>query len=301
MNEKLHLLITGGTGFIGSNYIKRFQNKYQITVLTRQPDTANLPKSVALITSLNELENLDEFDAIINLQGEAIFGKRWSHQQKKELEDSRTFVTQTLSTLIQNSTNPPIVFISGSAIGFYGRQKNDKIVEEGSNEPFREFSHQLCKKWEKAALRAHKATRVCLLRTGIVLGINGGALSEMLPSFKLGLGAIIADGQQKMSWIHIDDVICAIDYIITHESLEGPINLTAPNPVSNEIFSKTLASALNKPCFIKLPEFVARIILGEACDLVCFGQHVIPKKLQEEGFEFYYPSIKEALSNLLTQ
>jgi len=301
VNVKKHILITGGSGLIGLSFIKRFQFKYDITVLVRTSTKKTLPKDVAIIYDLKSLKDLNHFDIVINLQGEPIVDKRWTVQQKKKIEQSRIEVTQTLSTLINHSTSPPEVFLSGSAVGFYGRQPNDKVITEHSTKCFQEFSHHLCAKWEKAALKAQKKTRVCLLRTGIVLSCQSGALAKMLPSFKFGLGATIADSKQIMSWIHIDDMVCAIDYIIEKDALSGPINLTAPTPVSNLEFSKTLSLALEKPCFLKLPRLAAQLILGEASDLLCYGQYVIPQKLSEHGFTFFFPTIREAIDNLVAE
>lgn len=299
MISKMHLLITGATGLIASAYIKRFIHKYDLTILTRSPSTIEFTRGVNVITSIAELNDLNDFDVVINLQGEPIFAKRWTAAQKKEIEDSRIYITQTLATLTANSSNPPHTFISGSAIGFYGRQPSNKIIKEDYKKPYPEFSHQLCSKWEKAALKASKNTRVCLLRTGIVLSTRGGALSQMLPSFKLGLGSIIASGQQVMSWIHIDDMVCAIDYIITHQDIDGPINLTAPNPVTNNTFVNSLAKQLKKPRFLKMPAKLMHLLLGEASDLLVYGQNVLPSKLQSNGFTFHYDEINKALNNLL--
>ena len=294
----MRILITGATGLIGRAFISAFQNKYQITALCRNPDAANLPKTVTVIDNLSSRKHLDDIDIVLNLQGEPIVDKRWSTERKKALLQSRLFVTQTLATLINNSTTPPSVFISGSAIGYYGRQ-SDKGINETFDSPFLEFSHQLCKKWEQAALKAEKTTRVCLLRTGIVLSNKGGALDQMVPPAKFGLAAVIGNGQQFMSWIHIDDMINAIDFIAQHSEIEGPINLTAPHPASNKEFTDTLAKVLNKPRFLSVPSAVLRVLLGEGADLLTYGQHVVPSKLECAGFSFDYKTLQPALENIL--
>lgn len=293
----MKILITGGTGLIGSAFIERYQALYRFTVLTRRANVTNYGSRVDVISSLASLDNLDEFDVVINLQGEPIAGKRWSSRQKKNIIDSRIDVTQTLTTLINRSANPPHLFISGSAIGFYGRQ-DTTAIDESFTQCFNEFSHKLCERWEKAATKASSKTRVCLLRTGIVLSERGGALSQMLPSFKMGAGAAIASGKQFMSWIHIDDMIEAINFIIEHDDIHGPVNLTSPQPATNKDFSTSLAKRLNRPCLLSMPSFVMRLLFGEMADLLIYGQHVVPKKLIDKSFQFKHPELNEALSSL---
>ena len=294
----MNILMTGGTGLIGSAFIKKFQSQYSFTLLTRQQSKAKANMQSVVTTTLDKLKSLDQFDAVINLQGEPIFGKRWSIKQKKMIQESRWHVTQTLAALINKAASPPKVFISGSAIGYYGRQ-TALDINENSALSFPEFSHQLCKKWEKSALKAQDNTRVCLLRTGIVLSTKGGALAQMLPSFKFGLGSTIGSGEQFMSWIHIDDMVEAINFILRQESLSGPINLTAPSPASNQEFSDCLAKALARPRWLNMPAQIMQLLFGEAADLLIHGQHVVPEKLLNDGFIFHYPELKPALTHLL--
>ena len=295
----MNILITGGTGLIGQAFIKQFQDKYNFTVLTRQKGASPVGKQVHYIDSLQQLTNLNDFYAVINLQGEPIFGKRWSLAQKQTIKQSRLFATQTLSSLFNQSDKPPKVFLSGSAIGYYGRQSELAITED-FNSPYPEFSHQLCQKWESAATKANSKTRVCLLRTGIVLSPKGGALAQMAPPFYFGLGAVIASGQQYMSWIHLDDMVLAIDFLLNEEKLNGVVNMTAPQPVTNHEFSKTLASVLHRPCFLTMPAFMVNLLFGDVAELVIYGQHVIPQKLTDSGFHFQYPQVEQALKNLMS-
>ncbi|WP_448214275.1 TIGR01777 family oxidoreductase [Colwellia sp. MEBiC06753] len=303
----MKILITGGTGLIGSAFIRQYYQQHQFTVLTRFPHQHTFANDVAhsmtLINSLNTLNDVNGFDAVINLQGEPIVGKRWNQAQKQLLISSRVKITQQLVQLINQSTKPPSVFISGSAIGFYGRQAANKInqaaITESFDQPYPEFSHQLCQQWENTALQASSNTRVCLIRTGIVLSERGGALQEMLIPFKFGLGAVIASGQQMMSWIHITDMVKALDHILNTESLNGAINLTAPNPVSNRVFSDVLAHTLHRPRFMVMPEFAARLLFGEMADLVIYGQCVVPEKLLASGFNFAYSELTPALKSLV--
>ncbi|MFT4942107.1 MAG: hypothetical protein ACI88A_005181 [Paraglaciecola sp.] len=295
----MRILITGATGLIGSNLISNLQPN-EITVLTRNVSMAEqkLGSKVYFLSSLQGITNLDKFDVVINLAGEPIVNKKWSPEQKQIIQNSRWNITATLTDLIKNSENPPGLFISGSAIGYYGRQ-GDELIDEDFTHPHDEFSHQLCDRWEQLALEAKSAkTRVCVLRTGIVLTKRGGALSKMLLPFKLGLGGPIGDGKQYMSWIHLEDMLNAIKHLIENTECQGIYNFTAPNPVTNAVFSHALASSLNRPDFLRMPVSVMRILMGEMADLVLYGQRVIPKRLLESGFTFKHDDIKEAFESL---
>lgn len=297
----MNILITGGTGLIGRSLIKALNVKnVQITVLTRDIKKASacLDNNIKLINSLS-IEDIENQQTIINLAGEPIADKRWSYRQKDKICKSRWNITKQLSTFIQQAKNPPSLFISGSAIGIYGRQDND-VIDENFQQFHPEFTHCVCDTWEKLALLAKSTkTRVALLRTGIVLDKNAGALAKMLLPFKLGLGGKISHGEQVMSWIHVEDVIAAILFILNTPTLEGAVNITSPNPVSNQVFTSTLAKALNRPSVITTPAFILKALFGEMADLLLFGQHVIPHKLQHNGFTFKYPNIETAINHLI--
>jgi len=295
----VNILITGGTGLIGRALIQHL-NADRIIVLTRNLKSVakRLPPEIDLVSTLADV-NFDELDVVINLAGEAIVDKRWSSAQKDIICQSRWQVTQSLVEKIQSATKPPHCFISGSAIGFYGRQ-NASEIDENYQDVYNEFSHHICKTWEDIALRAQSdKTRVCILRTGIVLASNGGALEKMLPAFKFGLGGPIAGGKQFMSWIHIDDMVAVILAAIYQPSLAGIINATAPMPVSNQEFSETLSNVLSRPCIFRVPAFMLRMLMGESADLVLYGQNVLPKKLLKNNFKFQYPALQVALKQLL--
>ncbi len=295
----MHILITGGSGLIGRALIQHL-NVDRVIVLTRHPKKAakKLPVQVEFISTLDEV-NFNEIDVVINLAGEAIVDKRWSQAQKEIICQSRWQITQHLVNKIQAASKPPHCLISGSAIGFYGRQ-GSSAIDESHQEIYNEFSHQVCKKWEAIALQAESdKTRVCLLRTGIVLANNGGALQKMLTPFKLGLGGPVGDGQQFMSWIHIDDMVAVILAAIYQDSLSGIINATAPMPVTNQEFSETLSEVLGRPCWFRVPSFILRLLMGESADLIIYGQQVIPRKLLSNNFKFQYPSLQIALKHLL--
>ncbi|MDF2178824.1 TIGR01777 family oxidoreductase [Aliiglaciecola sp. CAU 1673] len=299
----MRIFMTGGTGLIGTKLLTRFPENHRVTVLTRNLAEAEMAmgRRAHWISSLKGLENLNGFDAVINLAGEPIADKRWTAAQKQEICESRWNITQRLVDLIQASEQPPKVFLSGSAIGYYGRQGEDFITEYHER-CHNEFSHSLCAKWEDIAMRASSdKTRVCTLRTGIVLSRKGGALQKMIPPFKLGLGGPIGDGQQYMSWIHINDMVSAISFLLDNPETQGPYNLTAPNPVTNNEFSQTLAKTLHRPCIFRVPAAAMKLMLGELSDLLLYGQRVLPKRLEDAGFHFQFQQLPDALHNLLRE
>lgn len=296
----MNYFITGGTGLIGSALIEKLlQNKQnKVTVLTRNTNHAikQFDDQVSIVNNML-LVDFDDVDIIINLAGEAIAGKRWTKNQKDKICHSRWTITEQLVSLIDKAKKPPYLFISGSAIGIYGRQNSNPITEK-FNSYHEEFSSTVCKQWESIATSASSTTRVALLRTGIVLAKDKGALAKMLLPFKLGLGGKIAQGNQIMSWIHIEDMINAIIYIIENEALQGPINVTAEQAVTNENFSYSLANSLNRPCLLTTPGFLLKLIFGEMADLLLYGQNVYPEKLKVNNFQFKYKSLDQALNNL---
>lgn len=297
----MHILITGATGLIGSALCQTLAQSHNITALSRNQHKAKskLPSTVKVIDSLDDCD-FEQLDAVINLAGEAIADKRWSSAQKQRIFQSRLGLTEQLVNKIKACDTPPSVLISGSAIGYYGRQAPEDVVTESFSNVYPEFSHQLCKQWEELALRAHSPqVRVCLLRTGIVLSKNGGALAKMLPPFKLGLGGKMASGKQMMSWIHIDDMVNAINFLLENKNTQGPFNLTAPKPQSNLSFTKALAKTLKRPALFPMPEFVLKVLFGQMSDLLIYGQNVIPQNLQQAGFTFKYSELEPALADLL--
>lgn len=296
----MQILVTGGTGLIGSHLVPMLHAYARVVVFTRNVASAEmtLTHHVQFVSSLDVFENLDLFDAVINLAGEPIVNKRWTKKQKQIIEASRWGTTEKLVELMKAGKSPPSVFISSSAIGYYGRQ-GEQEIDESFDQPFDEYSHTLCKKWEDIALQASSdETRVCILRTGIVLSRKGGALEKMLPMFRLGLGGPIGTGEQYMSWIHIDDLLNAIMHLLIHPSCEGIYNFTAPEPVTNKTFSKALANQIERPCFMRTPAFALTMMMGEMADLLLYGQRVVPKRLLDSGFQFAYPNINDAMHHL---
>ncbi|WP_288740235.1 TIGR01777 family oxidoreductase [uncultured Rheinheimera sp.] len=295
----MKILITGATGLIGRALVAQWQDQHQLVILSRSVAKAReiLAIDASYHQSLDEID-FNQLDAVVNMAGEAIADKRWSESQKQKICQSRWQITEALVEKIQHCTTPPKVLISGSAIGFYGRQGSQIVTEEHSSF-YPEFSHDICARWENLAQRAAgEHTRVCILRTGIVLSSKGGALSKMLPLFKLGLGGPVGDGKQFMSWIHLDDMVRLIDFLLYRDDLSGPFNATAPRPVTNKQFSQLLAERFGKKAPFTVPAFVLRLAFGEMADLLLFGQNVQPKRLLDNSFEFHHPQLKEALNAL---
>lgn len=297
----MRILITGAAGLIGSSLTARLLTlSHQLTVLTRDPQHARsrLGDQPTYRQTLDDYRSLDEFDAVLNLAGEPIADKRWSAEQKKRLCYSRWDLTERLATLINAGSTPPRVLISGSAIGYYGDQGQAVVTEE--EPPHDEFTHQLCQRWESLALQAQSdATRVCLLRTGVVLAPQGGALAKMLPPFRLGLGGPIGGGRQYLPWIHLEDMVNGIIFLLEHDTLQGPFNMVAPYPVHNAQFAAQLANVLDRPAFIRVPAFILRLLMGEAATLVLGGQRAVPKRLEQAGFHFQYLELEQALVDLI--
>jgi len=296
----MRILITGGTGLIGRHLIASLlKADARITVITRTPDRAAqlLGTQVALLPELSVLAHLDDFDAVINLAGEPIADKRWTPPQKEHLCQSRWHITEQLVALFRASKCPPGIFISGSAIGYYGDMGAEIITEQTA--PHDEFTHRLCGQWEHIAMGAQTAmTRVCLLRTGVVLARDGGALSKMLPPFRFGLGGPLGNGRQYLAWIHIEDMVNGIIWLLNHP-LNGPYNLVSPSPVPNAQFAKALGKALNRPARLAAPAFMVKILMGESSVLVIGGQRAFPERIEASGFQFHWQNIDAALQNLL--
>lgn len=297
----MKLLITGGTGLIGRALIPHLVDTYHVTVTSRNPQRAmaRLGNKVQVVRSLDELTDLSEFYAVINLQGEGIADKRWSSRQKLRLEQSRWNITRQLTERIQQAAQPPQVFISGSAIGVYGPQGSTVVTESSAIEAD-DFAHHLCAEWERLALAADSPqTRVCVLRTGVVLAPEGGALKKMLPPYLLGLGGPLGHGQQGFSWVHIDDMVGIILFLLEQQQARGIYNATAPTPVKQEEFSRTLARVLRKSHFMRVPAWALKFMLGEMSEMLLTGQLVAPERLQEAGYTFQYDNVEAALKACL--
>ena len=257
-----------------------------------------LGDQVAPLNSLKTLSESDYFEAIINLAGAPIFGKRWTDERKLVLLHSRIDITEDLIKFIARAQIKPEVFLSGSAIGFYGNQ-GDTILDETS--PGQDdFGRQLCVEWEHEAEKAKEyGVRVCQLRTGLVIGKNGGFLQPMILPFKLGLGGRLGSGKQWISWIHIDDHVAICLALLNSTELDGPFNLTAPNPVTNQVFAQTLAKTLHRPAFLPAPAWVLKPLLGEMSELLLGSQRVIPRRILGADYQFKFTELGAALHQVL--
>jgi uncharacterized protein (TIGR01777 family) len=295
------VLVTGGTGFVGTRLVAALvEAGHDVTVLTRNAKHAlSLATPVRIVTDLATLPNDFRCDIAINLAGEPIAAGRWTMPRRRRIVDSRLSVTHAVGAFFDRLDQRPAVLISGSAIGFYGIDDDtvlDETVARG-----RGFAADVCAAWEAAAMRiADPATRVVLLRTGLVLGSSGGMLGGLLPIFEFGLGGPIGSGRQMTSWIHRDDLIRLIATAAADPEIHGPLNATAPNPVSNRMFGKAIGHALGRPAILPLPALPLRLMLGDlAEELMLGGQKVLPVKAVFHGFRFRYPRIDDALGAIV--
>ncbi|OEY67383.1 TIGR01777 family oxidoreductase [Marinobacter sp. X15-166B] len=295
------IFVTGGTGFIGQKLCHQLtQNGHKVAVLSRQQpgDVQALCGPVTPYSELAATRNGEGFDAVINLAGEGIADKRWSEQRKKLLRTSRIDLTEELVATMATWQHQPSVLVSGSAVGFYGAQGDTTVTEQ--TPPEDEFTHHLCHDWEQAALAAEQhGVRVCLSRTGLVVGPGGGFLQKMAPLFRLGLGGRLGSGQQFMPWVHRDDMLRALIWMMDTDTAAGPYNVVSPNPVTNAEFSKQLGQAVRRPALIPAPGYALKFALGEMSRLLLTGQRAVPARLSEASFRFTYPDLLPALKDAL--
>ena len=302
----MRILLAGGTGFIGRKlYGALTADGHSVTVLSRSDSTARriLGQKAAVVEwdgkSLVGLRpSVDGLDAIVNLSGESIAGRRWSSKQKERLLSSRLEPTRAIVKAIGQSDKKPALLINQSAVGYYGNTGDAEITED--HLPGSDFLATLCQKWEAEAKDAEEyGVRVVRLRTGIVLGRDGGALERMLVPFRLFVGGPIGSGKQWTSWIHLDDVIGVIRFALANAKVKGPVNCTAPEPLTNLEFSKTLGLVLRRPSWAPVPAFVLKVLFGEMAEAVLLGgQRVVPGKLMQLGYEFRFPRLQEAFEDI---
>lgn len=299
----MKVLITGATGFVGQTIVKELLSSgNEVVVLSR-----NIARAAFILgneceyfqwsNSISELppkEAFDGVDAVINLMGAGIADKRWDEERKKMIYDSRVLGTRNLVEGMKALKTRPKSFVSASAVGIYGNRNGEDLTE---NSQFGDdFLAHVCKDWEAEAMKAKElGIRTGVIRTGVVLGRNGGALKRMLPVFKMGVGGQLGTGEQYMSWIHLIDLAHMYIEFISKTDLEGPYNGTAPYPATNLYFTKALGKTLKRPTFAKAPAFALKAVLGEMSTMLLGGQKVLPRRFKEEGFRYRYPTLEMAL------
>ncbi|MFN0139544.1 MAG: TIGR01777 family oxidoreductase [Pyrinomonadaceae bacterium] len=294
----MRVLITGATGLVGTALQRSFIEKgYDVLVASRGEPKGENYVQWSVEDGFAEPEKLEGVDAVVHLAGESVNGLRWTEEKKKAIRDSRVLGTRTLVKALSQLKTRPKVLVAASAIGFYGERGDEELSE--SSTAGDTFLAEVAREWEGEARRAEDAgIRTVLLRTGIVLSKDGGALGTMLLPFKLGVGGVVGSGKQWMSWISLDDHIAAINFVIDNDGIRGAVNAVAPKPVTNEEFTKTLGNVLYRPTFLPLPEFLVSMALGEMGDaLLLASTRVLPKRLEDAGFKFHYPELKSALEN----
>ncbi len=291
----MKVLIAGASGLIGSALIQPLAAEgAEVTRLVR-----STPKPGEIEWHPNQdamdAARLEGFDAIINLAGENVAAGRWTEDQKRKIHDSRVNGTHLLSEAMTKLPNRPRVFVCASATGFYG-DRDDEVLDEHSDSGGG-FLAGVCREWEKATEPAVAAgVRVVNLRFGVILSREGGMLAKLLTPFKMGMGGKVGSGKQFISWVAIDDVVSAIKLALNDETFRGPVNVVSPNPVTNEVFTKTLGHVLSRPTALAMPGFAARLAFGEMADeTLLASQYVVPKRLSDAGFEFKYPELEGAL------
>lgn len=299
----MRIFITGGTGLIGRHLCRALTaDGHELTVLSRQSLARVRRLCGPRVNAVPDLQHWEaaDFDAVINLAGEPIADRPWTAARQRKLWDSRVTLTEQLVARLAVVDARPRVLLSGSAIGYYGDTGSLDIDEQAS--PGQDFSAQLCSAWENAARLAEGlGVRVCLLRTGLVLAPGGGLLARLLPVFRAGLGGRLGSGTQYMSWIHIDDYVNAVRLLLRDQSLQGPCNMTAPQPATNAAFTAALAGALGKPARLPVPALLLRAALGARAPMLLGGQRVLPRRLEAAGFAFDWPALPAALQQLLAR
>jgi uncharacterized protein (TIGR01777 family) len=305
----MRIIISGGTGLIGSKLVDSLAaEQHEVLVLSRSPEKYTFPPGVTGVkwngrTAEGWGHLVNETDAIINLAGENIAGtgfipSRWTPERKQRIHDSRLQAGKAVVEAFKAATNKPSVLIQSSAVDYYGPRGDEIITEEAA--PGSSFLSHVCQDWEQATQAVEAlGVRRAIIRTGVVLSMEGGALPITVLPYRLFVGGPLGNGRQWWPWIHIDDEVRAIRFLLENEAANGVFNLTAPNPLTNRAFSKVIGQVLKRPSFIPVPTFALKLALGEVSTLVLDGQRAVPQRLEAAGFIFRFPDAKSALTDLL--
>jgi len=301
----MRIIITGGTGLIGKALSTALlADGHQVIVLSRNPDKAiNTPSGLQLEkwdgkSTAGWGHLVDGAGAIVNLAGEGIADGRWSAERKKLIRESRVHAGLAVQDAVKQATEKPKVVLQSSAVGYYGPTKDEMITE--NSPPGADFLAKVCFDWEASTVPlVQMGIRRPVLRTGVVLSTEGGAFPKMMLPFKFFAGGPIGSGKQWLPWIHLEDEVRAIQFLLNHESATGPFNLAAPTPVTNKEFGETLGKVMERPALAPAPAFVMKTVFGEMSTVLLDGQRAIPNRLEEAGFTFKFPTLEAALRDLL--
>lgn len=306
----MRVFVTGGSGLIGSRLIRALAKRGdEVVLLTRRPEAVQQALGSAALVVAGDpteagpwTESLDGCDAVVNLAGENLFAQRWNEAFKQRLRDSRLRSTETIVGALarrpRTAAGAAKVLVNGSAVGYYGPHGDEELTEESP--PGDDFLARLCVEWEQAARQAEgHGVRVALVRTGVVFDPDGGPLAAMLRPFRMGAGGPVGSGKQWLSWIHHQDIVGILLLALDSAGAAGPVNGTAPQPVTNRDFARAAGAALGRPAFLPTPAFALKLLFGEVADVLTTGQRVLPKKAQALGYTFRFPELAAALQDLL--
>ncbi len=297
----MKILVSGSHGLVGKALIQSLTTDgHEVLRLVRRARAFGAPE-VEWHPNQGQIDtqHLEGFDVVVHLAGESIASGRWTESKKRAIRESRVKGTSLLSEGLAKLSRPPSVFVSASAIGFYGNRGDELLTEQSA--PGKDFLSSVCVEWENATKPAReKGIRTIHTRFGVILDTDGGALAQMLTPFRLGIGGRVGTGKQWMSWIALGDVVNGLKFLIADKSVNGPVNFVAPNPVTNAEFTKTLGQVLSRPTIFPVPAFAARLAFGELADaLLLSSQRVDPSVLQDNGFLFSWPTLEPALRHIL--